>query len=150
MDFENKRDAIKKIAKFNYYFMHNKIPHRKNLWKWNIVNTPTCEECNVIDNCEHFIFSCKSIKYFWKNIVEVLNIIYNSKIQLMWKHIIFGYMINYEKFDIMNLILCTASFAVYKAKVLKQRHVECFLKEELIYINYGMKNKIIREFVKQV
>ena len=133
--------------------MYDKIPHNANLFKWKLVKSPYCEYCQTkskkqTDGARHFIFECTAVVNFWENVTIAINIILKTNIQLLWRHIIYGYKLYYKKFNDVNFIISTAAFAVYKAKMMKEKCMDRFLKEELLVVNYVRKSNIIGDFVK--
>ena len=137
---------VKKIAQFNYYLLYNKIPHKENLFKWKIMNNPFCEICKNIEDSKHFLYECKAVKQFWRKCNNIINQLYRMNVRLLWKHIVYGYRIYCKTFDVFNLILMVATFAVYKARILERRDIEQIIREEIFYINYNKKNKMLKEF----
>ena len=53
---------------------------------------------------------------------------------LLWKHIVYGYMLDLDKFDELNIVVNIAAFAVYKAKIMEKRCTERLFKEELMFL----------------
>ena len=139
---------IKKIAQFNYFLMYDKIPHGLNLCKWKISDSPFCKECNCVENSKHFLFDCKPfVKPFWERFTKIVNKICNININITWKHIIIGYLQEYDCFQTINIMLMIATFAVYKARIVNQEHMWKFFIEELTFINHIKRNEIIAKII---
>ena len=90
---------VKKIAQFNYYLIYDKIPHKLNLSKWKITDQPECEVCHCTEDCMHFLFDCIVVRGFWKRVLELINTFYKTNIKLVWKHVIYGYMLECDKLE---------------------------------------------------
>jgi len=142
-----KYTIVKKMAQFNYYLIYDKIPHRLNLWKWKKAEDPECEICKCMDDCKHFLFDCSVIAHFWRKLIYSINVVYKTNIKLSWKHIIFGYMLDYEKFGPLNVIIIVAVFCVYKARIVNEINIWRFLIEELSCINVIKNDKTIEELL---
>ena len=143
--FKLKTVVVKKIAQFNYFLLYDKLPHGYNLWKWKIANHAECEICVTKDNCEHFLFKCSSVAPFWQKVNHIMNEVWKTKFCILWKHIVYGYMLDFDKFDDINIVVNIAAFAVYKAKIMKTRCTERFFKEELMYFNFFKKSENLRK-----
>ncbi|KAK2640211.1 hypothetical protein Ddye_028006 [Dipteronia dyeriana] len=44
----------------------NALPFLDNLWKWNVVQSPSCNGCGThIESSSHAFFRCKVVQKFW-------------------------------------------------------------------------------------
>ena len=123
-----KNMTVKKYAQFNVFLLYDKIPHKYNLWKWKKELSPDCEYCNHIENCQHFLYDCIFVRDYWKNVTRLINKIYNISVNLQWKNIIYGYCLEQKKLENVNLIIMIATFAAYKARVIKKIFEGCCFK----------------------
>ena len=116
-------------------------------WKWKKSDSLDCEHCKITENCQHFLFECSYVKYYWKYVVQSFNRIYKIELDLQWKHIVYGYYLEQKSLETLNLIIMVATFAAYKARVVNQRDIRRLLIEELTYLNYVKRNNILLEFI---
>ena len=106
-----------------------------------------CEQCNILEDCKHFLFDCRSVKHFWATVVQALKKTYNIELDIRWKHVVYGYFLELPKLEALNMIIMVGTFSAYKARILKQENVTRLMIEELYYINYIKKNNIISDFM---
>ena len=55
-----------KLRDFQYRLLHKKIPTNKELYRWNIKNSPNCEKCNEPDSITHTLYNCVYVQQLWQ------------------------------------------------------------------------------------
>jgi len=146
--FKIKNMPVKKIAQFNYYLLHDKIPHKQNLRKWKISVTDVCDDCSMLENCLNYMYECKRVKTYWDKISTIFSVILGLKFEIKLKHIICGHALGEMAHENQNIIIMVAAFAIYKTKILKHKYFEHVLTEELCIINRFKNNTFISDFIK--
>ena len=131
------------LQALQYRILHRYLPCRKWLHTISIVDNNMCENCNVIDTIEHYIFSCNLVKNMWSQIETWWNSISDCKIVLTKKHVILGFYYDLKHFSGINYIILLAKMYIYSQKMNKKDvSFNTFL---LIVKNQLMIEKIICE-----
>ncbi len=72
-----------------------------------LVDSPNCLYCNNIDDIKHFLLSCEKTRNFWQSFFLWWNRVSDTKLTLHYEFleesILFGFQMNGEVFDILNL-----------------------------------------------
>lgn len=107
--------AIKenKIAEFNFKFLHNLIPHRYNLYKWKLSNSPLCLFDSELHDNIHLFCKCKHTKLFWLKFNEIIREIYDVEFTFNEMFLIEGYMLKNRQFKSLNFLITYAKYAIY-------------------------------------
>ena len=79
-----------RLRVLHWKILHNIWPTNILLKKMNIKNSENCSWCGVTDYTEHFFFTCKVVKTFWKHIKAQINIELGVKIDLEEKTVMTG------------------------------------------------------------
>ena len=109
-----KKLPVNKYKEFRFKLIYNILPNKTNLTKWNLINPCSCVICNVHDDFNHLLLSCKSLKQFWNNIGYLLNLNLRIKHDIKLKEIVVGCNINYINFNTFNLLIIIDSFTVHR------------------------------------
>ena len=49
------------LQSLQYFFLHRYFYCNYNLHLWQLVDSPDCENCHVVDNIEQFFFYCETV-----------------------------------------------------------------------------------------
>ena len=73
-----------KLQSLQFSILHRFTTCNYNLKLWNIIDSPMCQSCNVIDSIEHFFFYCDCIHRLWDRVKimskDVLNFTFNGTV----------------------------------------------------------------------
>ena len=76
LTYYHTKPCVSHIQSFQFLVIHRIINCNDNLFKWKILDNPTCFYCTSVDTIEHHFFIVKSLE-FWKDlsfaIVTALN-----------------------------------------------------------------------------
>ena len=97
----------KKFAEFKFKILHNILPCRKKVCKWQNDISPNCEYCNETEDIAHMLFRCSRVYNIWKHLGESLQL--NVKL----KHVIFGLNCNIMPESNRHLCIVIVSFIIY-------------------------------------
>jgi len=56
------------LQTFQYKIINRTFNCNHMLYNWKIIETPTCNNCKMIDTLEHYFYECTEIRQFWKNV----------------------------------------------------------------------------------
>jgi hypothetical protein len=90
-----------------------------NSWlhKIQIVDSPTCKFCQEEETIEHYFFSCKTTKQYWKAFQTWWNGVTGQNIRIIEeKHIILGYFIPETEHKTFNCCILIGKAMIYKCK----------------------------------
>ena len=51
-----------KLVEFQYKVLHNFVNVNRNLFKWGLINSPKCVNCENEDSILHYLFRCENVK----------------------------------------------------------------------------------------
>ena len=88
------RNLVKdnKIIIMQYQILHNYMLTNKTLFKMKMINSGTCNLCNMYEqNLYHLLFDCFIIKKFWFEFESWFNTKYNCNINVLIYDVIFGH-----------------------------------------------------------
>ena len=103
----------KKIAEFNFKFLHNLIPHRYNLFKWKLSNSPLCLFDSDLHDSIHLFVKCKHTKLFWMKFNEIVERLYDIDFTFNESFLIDGYKLENKQFKTLNFLITYAKYAIY-------------------------------------
>ena len=119
----------KKFAEFKFKILHDILPSRVKISKWQKEIPPNCEYCNETENTAHMLFYCKRVSDIWKCLNAVL------QVDIKIKHIIFGFNCNYNTGAIRHLCIVIVSCAIFatwcKCSLEKSNYAHVNLKSEI-------------------
>ena len=91
-----------KLQSLQYSILHRYFQCNYNLHMWQLVDSPNCEYCHVVDNIEYFFFYCESVHNIW-NCIKRLNIqCFQININVTVLEVLLG--IPCEKYTALHLI----------------------------------------------
>ena len=119
------------LRSFQYKLLHRIIYFNDKLLLFNVVNSNTCDSCNVMtDSIEHRMWLCPNTKDLWKDVMQW----YNEQFDM---HVLINY------FDVITnicnnsllefIILCT-KYYIYKCFIQKKKILLKTLIEEIYYL----------------
>ena len=146
----------RKFAEFKLKVLHDILPSRKKICKWQEDISPNCEYCNQPEDTVHMLFQCPRVLDVWKCVSKCLEL--NIKL----KHIILGlngeFILNISR----HLCIVIISYAIYatwcKCSFEKTNYahvnLKCEIKQQLhFYLNiFGhiFKSKLKEHFTQIV
>lgn len=92
-----------KLKEFNFKMIYGILPCNKNLCKWRIRSTDTCDTCTEVQTIEHLLFQCQYVKPIWKKVDSIF------KVNLTFYKIL-GLDSNFD----LNSVVTLVSFLIYK------------------------------------
>ena len=96
-----------KLRQFNFKFLYNLLPVRKNLLKWRLANDAHCPHCNVEEDVIHAFITCKLNISFFKHVEFIIEQIFSASIEI-------NTMLLFKSdIDDFDLILTIALWCVY-------------------------------------
>lgn len=63
-----------KLKEFNYKMIYGILPCNKNLHKWRIRSSNSCDICGQVQTIEHLLFQCYYVKPLWSEIDRIFEI----------------------------------------------------------------------------
>ena len=104
---------------FQARILHRILPTRRHLAICNIVNSPTCLQCNNHEEtlC-HLFWECSFANQFWKDLEELLRSnCYNcARLSFKLELVIFGTSENFRTDKAIDFIIIFAKFYIYKCR----------------------------------
>ena len=67
---------------FQYKILYRIVNSGDNLFKWNIIDSPKCHNCTIIDTIEHYFNYCEVSQAFWEKLEMKLKDIYDRELKL--------------------------------------------------------------------
>ena len=98
----------RKLSQFNFKLLHNIIPCRRDLYKWNKINSQLCIYCGENETLIHVYYECKYVNIIWRSIGSILNT------NIQWKHIVLGIIGNNNQINFRNMLYSVTAYALYK------------------------------------
>ena len=115
---------------FQYKILHRIVNCGDNLFKWNIIDSPKCHYCTLIDTIEHHFYYCEVSQAFWENLEMKLKDIYDTELKLAICDILLG--LNLENSSLshcINTVIIWGKWYINKNKNLHNSvHINDFLK----------------------
>ena len=109
-----------KLQTFQFAILHKFIVHKAKLFKMQLVDSESCDNCLEKDTIIHRFWECRDIKLFWNEMEEWWNTLYpNNTISLSAKIIILGFYWTKCKYSLNNCIL-QARYFIHKQLCNKQ------------------------------
>mgnify|MGYP002260060495 FL=1 len=107
-----------KIREFQYKILNNIVFTNEKLFRLKMIDSPLCVFCKgEVESLEHLLFFCEVTKMFWRAFctwlaeckirIESLNIL----------DVLFGVYKKGEDFKILNHLILSAKFYIYKCKL---------------------------------
>ena len=109
--------SIDKFRDFQYRLLLGKIFTNKQLYKWNITETPMCNICNtnVIQDVKHLIIECKPSANLWQQLKNDLSNVPDCK----WNpQSIFLNNVHDNPLNIVNLLVVMVKQYIFQHKCL--------------------------------
>jgi len=92
--FKNMKENKFKVYKWK--LIHYILPCKELLFKWHITTNNLCNNCQIIENYEHFFFECKRLETFWRIIKNLFSKLKLGEHILTLKNLVTGYKIKEE------------------------------------------------------
>jgi hypothetical protein len=108
-----------RMQSFQYKLLHRIFPCNYKLFKWGIVESSKCSNCDLVDTQEHYFFYCNESGLFWRSVETWLRELYNVHIPLKITDVMFG--IPHRKTQdnmlfILNFITIYGKWYIYTSK----------------------------------
>ena len=106
-----------KLQCLQYSILHRYFYCNYNLHLWQLVDSPDCDYCHVVDNIEHFFFYCKTVHNIWNCIKRLIVQCFQINIKVTVLEVLLG--IPCEKYTALHLINCIFLYAkwyIYQKK----------------------------------
>ena len=97
-----------KLAEFGYKMIQGLLVSRIILCKWKRIDSELCHNCKDKEDVKHIYFNCKIIQDIWSKLGKVI------KVNIQWKHIVFGFTQDITVHRVRNLILKIVLYAIFK------------------------------------
>jgi len=124
------------LQTLQYKIIHRTFNCNYMLYKWKIVDTPSCDNCQLIDTVEHYFFECVEIRQFWQNVSRWIKCTQDIKYEFTVCEILLGIPQTHDPFfKNMNFIILMGKWFISHKKHQKE-HVTLF--EFLLHV----KNKL--------
>ena len=118
--------------------LHNIYPTAILLKKMGIVNSFTCQSCEVTEFSEHFFFSCKRSKPLWEEVEKFIKCSLGVTVSLKLNDVMTGYFningrntLSEKEIESINHIILIGKMVISKVKYGKQRNMIYLLEHEL-------------------
>ena len=102
-----------KLTQFNYKFLLNILPNRKNLFVWKILNDNLCLVCGEIEDSEHMFYKCSRVRNFWKSIGTLLTKLGYDPNLISWDNLVLGYFPEKTYTLSLNIVLMYAMYCIF-------------------------------------
>ena len=107
------------LREFQYKFLTRIIPTNSFLYKCKISNTTLCDFCcRDIETFKHLFWECHYSQHFWSQLKSFLSES-NIEIVMNYELICFGKINNEQKDNLINFIIFSAKYFIFKNKYLK-------------------------------
>ena len=120
-----------KLRDFQYRLLLNKIFVNETLFRWKVVETNTCNLCNVcLQTITHLLFECRYAKSAWKQIKS-----YTEHIdQLNWSlsNVLLGN-VHENHNNVVNLIVLITKRLLFQQKCLNEKPTKNKLCNEILF-----------------
>ena len=116
-----------KLRDFQYKFIMRIIPTNTYLFKCKISNSNLCDLCNRnIETVKHLFWECEHSQHFWSQLKTFLSE-QNINIDMNYKLICFGKQNNKSNEHLVNFIILSAKYFIFKNKYAKTiPNFQCF------------------------
>ena len=104
------------------------IPHRYNLYKWKLCNTPLCEYDNDMHDSIHLFLYCEQSNLFWQMFNDLVKVLYNVYFTFNVHTLIKGYNLENKNFTTLNVLIMYAKYAVYATFIYSENRKVIFNK----------------------
>ena len=104
------------IQSLQYKILHRYVNCNANLFKWKIVDSPNCVDCNIYDSIEHFFYNCPKVAYFWKNVQVWLFNVLETNIKFTVLEVLLGILQENQYSKICNYVILHGKKYIYEAK----------------------------------
>ena len=79
-----------------------------------IVDSPSCLNCNEIDDLAHFLYHCNYVKTFWESLISWLNLNLNYSLDISEQDILFGINGTDDHILVANYVILNAKYLIHK------------------------------------
>ena len=105
------------MREFQYKVLNNIVLTNERLFKWGLSDSPLCTFCRVVESFEHIFFYCNVTKAFWEAFCSWLGECQFNFQTFSIMDIFFGVFNAEEDLIILNHLILTAKFYIYKCKL---------------------------------
>ena len=118
-----------KLRSFQYQILKWSLVTNKFLHLCKIRDNDLCYFCNKsCETIEHLFYECKKVQYFWKDLANTLEHVFNIKSYIVKKDILLG-VCNTEHDILLNFIFIAGKRYIYVNRCLKREiHVTNFVR----------------------
>ena len=107
-----------KITQFRYKILNNIVFANAKIFRLKIIDSPLCVFCKgEVESLEHLLFFCEVTKMFWRAFCTWLAECKNRIESLNISDVLFGVYKKGEDFKILNHLILSAKFYIYKCKL---------------------------------
>ena len=108
-----------KLRDFQFKFLKRIIPTNTFLFKCNISSSNLCDFCSSdIETVKHLFWECQFSQQFWLQLKTFLNNV-NIDVTFDYKNICFGISNTTLSNSIINFIILSAKYFIFKSKYMK-------------------------------
>ena len=138
-----------KIQSFQFKIIHRIINCNKKVFDMKLIDDPSCNYCNDVDDLKHFFIWCPQVFKFWQSLfvwinhTKVCTSTLTTHIADFDENILFGFQIIDNVFQCINYIILIAKFYIYRQRLFANNNID-FL-EFLGTLKYKLKVKKLSE-----
>jgi hypothetical protein len=129
-----------KLQSFQFKITNRIINTNKQLYIWNIKESPICNYCDQEDDLVHFFISCDKVRQFWRSLVKWWNNMGDIQINLLAFDIVESILFGYRQIDVifkvLNFIFINAKYYIYVNRLYKDNNIS--LSEFLIILKHKL------------
>jgi len=104
-----------KLQVFQYKLLHRIIASNEKLWRWKIVNSPSCNSCaNVTGTIEHMFLECPKVKHIWDKFVKIFEELEGMQIVVSRESILLGIKSKNDVKVLWNYFALIIKYAIYR------------------------------------
>ena len=104
-----------KLQSFQYQVLNRYIACNSLLVKWGKAESALCTKCGEVEDIEHLLYMCATVKSFWEEFYQFWQKCYNFAISLTTKEVLFGIPneLNMPELHALNFCVLMAKRFVY-------------------------------------
>jgi hypothetical protein len=155
------RDTVdNKVKQFKIKLLHNLVATNLNLFTWKLKDTPLCDNCQEVEDYEHFFIRCPALTNFWIAIDAAFKACGMQRTFRNLRYLVIGYKIDQKEYNIVNIVLSQIAYCIYKTYFISDRrtkHINIMyhLFNDLTVLQTVLKPKLmslrfLNDFVKNI
>lgn len=128
-----------KLQAFHFRVIHRFLPCNRFLRNIRIIGDDTCSFCDASDTIEHFLFTCPTVKTFWRQVVAWFEREADLNLNISLKIFLFGIPTKTPQSKVVNFVLLFSKFFIYRQKLFHRGSLELthFLRDLKVRLQVG-------------